>query len=85
MKNNSVDKENYNKTFHVTRRKNNKDFSVDNGNKNTQRDQSLMNVTEGNKKFRSSVIKSSSFSAIKRAKTPFSTKTNINIESIRNS
>lgn len=45
MKNNSVDKENYNKTFHVTRKKNNKDFSVDNGNKTTQRDQSLMNVT----------------------------------------
>ena len=44
-----------------------------------------MNATEGNKRFRSSVIKSSSFSAIKRTKTPFATKTNINIESIRNS
>lgn len=53
--------------------------------KNTKRDQSLFNITEANKKFRSSVIKSSSFSAIKRAKTPFTTNTNINFGSIRNS
>lgn len=40
-----MDKENNNKTFHITYRTSKKDHSVDNGFKNTQRDQSLFNVT----------------------------------------